>query len=462
MYYELLVGILLLLFLSGLFSASETAMMSLSRAELKRMSGGEPSEKMVCRLLKNPQRLLSTILVGNMFVNVLLASLFATLFERCLASPDGMGPFERLAFFMVPDCSAAFASSFGHFSRLLLNVLIVTPLLMIFGEQTPKVIAFANGAAISRKTSAFFAFLCVVFTPLNWILHFLANIILRLLGQKKLENEREMTADELLSTISVGKESGATDSNEIDMLERIVALGNTTVREVMTHRVEIVGVRDSLTLHDAFNVARSRRHAWYPVYHRDCDDIWGMLCLFDMLKWRGRPEMKMTLSQFRDRLGNGDSDCPVTSPVFAPETSRVDKLLSEMRRDAREIVVVVDEYGGTSGIVTQDDLIEELVGRFAKAEVDVDALHRRNDGTFLCDGRAHLRVLEKTLGDDVFGDEDDADTIGGLIMERTESIPKAGTEVVLEDGTRIIVRRMSGRRVKQVLIIPSNDKEDDE
>ncbi|MBQ7651549.1 MAG: HlyC/CorC family transporter [Victivallales bacterium] len=460
MYYELLLGILLLLFLSGVFSASETAMMSLSRAELKRMSGGDPSEKMVCRLLKNPQRLLSTILVGNMFVNVLLASLFATLFERCLASSDGMGPFERLALFIVPDGGAAFAAKFGHFSRLLLNVLVVTPLLMVFGEQTPKVIAFANGAAISRKTSAFFAFLCIVFTPLNWILHFLANIILRLFGQKALENEREMTADELLSTLSVGKESGATDSNEIDMLERIVALGNTTVREVMTHRVEIVGIRDSLTLHDAFNVARSRRHAWYPVYHRDCDDIWGMLCLFDMLKWRGRPEMNMTLSQFRDRVGEDGS--PISTPAFAPETARVDKLLSEMRRDAREIVVVVDEYGGTSGVVTQDDLIEELVGRFANGEVDVDALHRRNDGSFLCDGRAHLRVLEKTLGENYFGDDDDADTIGGLIMERTESIPKAGTEVVLEDGTKIMVRRMSGRRVRQVLIVPPKDKGDGE
>ncbi len=458
MYVELLLGILVLMFLSGVFSASETAMMSLSRAELKRMSGGDPSEKMVCRLLKNPQRLLSTILVGNMFVNVLLASLFATLLERCLSPSDGMGFFERLGLAILPNGGAAFAAKFGQVARLVLNVVVVTPLLMVFGEQTPKVIAFANGVAISKKTSALFSFLCIVFTPINWILHFLANVILRLCGQKKLENESEMTADELLSTISVGKESGATDGNELVMLERIVALGNTTVREVMTHRVEIVGIRDTLTLHDAFQIARSRRHAWYPVYHRDCDDIWGMLCLFDMLKWRGRKEMNMPLSQFRDRLG--EEGCPVSAPVYAPETSRVDKLLSEMRQDAREIVVVVDEYGGTSGIVTQDDLIEELVGRFASAEVDIDALHRRHDGSFLCDGRAHLRVLEKTLGDDIFGDEDDADTIGGLIMERTESIPKAGTEIELPDGTRLMVRRMFGRRVRQVLIVPPKATEE--
>ena len=427
-------------------------MMSLSRAELKRMSGGDPSEKMVCRLLKNPQRLLSTILVGNMFVNVLLASLFATFLERCFSPTDGMGLFERLALAILPNGGAAFAAKFGQVSRLVLNVVVVTPLLMIFGEQTPKVIAFTNGVAISKKTSAFFSFLCIIFTPINWILHFMANVILRLCGQEKLATEREMTADELLSTISVGRESGATDSNELVMLERIVSLGNTTVREVMTPRVEIIGIRDTLTLHDAFQVARSRRHSWYPVYHRDCDDIWGMLCLFDMLKWRGRPEMNMTIAQFRERPADGIS--PVSAPAFVPETSRVDKLLSEMRQEAREIVVVVDEYGGTSGIVTQDDLIEELVGRFARTEVDVDALHRRHDGSFLCDGRAHLRVLGKSLGDDIFGDEDDADTIGGLIMERTESIPKAGTEIVLPDGTRIIVRRMAGRRVRQVLIVP--------
>ena len=189
MYYELLLGILVLMFLSGVFSASETAMMSLSRAELKRMSGGEPSEKMVCRLLKNPQRLLSTILVGNMFVNVLLASLFATFLERCFSPTDGMGFFERLALAILPNGSAVFAAKFGQVARLLLNVVVVTPLLMIFGEQTPKVIAFANSVAISKKTSAFFSFLCIIFTPINWILHFLANVILRLCGQEKLEKE---------------------------------------------------------------------------------------------------------------------------------------------------------------------------------------------------------------------------------------------------------------------------------
>lgn len=453
-------GIVILLLLSGVFSASETALMSLSRTELKRMGGGEPSEKLVCRLLKNSHRLLSTILVGNMFVNVLLAALFSTFLDRCLHPGGGIGVFERLAYVIDPDAGTVFTHRFSQACGMLLNVLVVTPLLMIFGEQTPKMIAYSNGVAISRKVSAFLSCLCVLFAPINGVLHFLANVILRICGQGGIEQEHEMTADELLSSISVGKETGATDGNEHVMLERLVSLGTIVLREVMTHRVEIVGIRDSMTLHDAFQVARSRRHSWYPVYHRDCDDIWGMLSLMDILKWRGRPEMKMTIAQFREKLEGGLLvDSPVTAPVFVPDTSRIDKVLNDMRQAAIGVVIAVDEYGGTSGIATQDDLIEELVGRFASDDADVDALHLRHDGTYVCDGRAHLRVLEKTLGEDCFGEEDDSDTIGGLVMERTESIPKAGATVELDDGTKIIVKRMAGRRVKQVVIVPGGEKQ---
>lgn len=443
--------------------------MSLSRTEVQRMNEGSSAERMAFVLLKNPQRLLSTILVGNMFVNILLASVFATFLQNCLNSAGGPGLFERLALRISPDAGVVFVHRFDQACQLLLNILIVTPLLMIFGEQTPKMIAYSNSMAISRIVSRPLVILRTVLSPITIILRVMCDIVLRLCGQPAAGAWQEMTAEELLANISVSQESGATNDNEHGMLERIVNLGNIDVQEVMTHRVEVVGISDSMTLEEAFRYAREKRHSWYPVYNGNTDDIWGMLSVFEFLHWRDRRELDMELKEFRVMLENDSLNAsagrlPVSAPKFVPETAHIDKLLSDMRQEAVSMVVVVDEYGGTSGIATQNDLIEELVGSFADEEVDEDAVYTRHDGSSTCDGRAHLRALQKIFGDAFENEDGEADTIGGLIMERTEMIPRPGTSIDLEDGTRVMVKRMSGRRVKQVIITPPDvdDEEEEE
>ncbi len=465
---HLLFGITLLLFLSAFFSASETALMSLSRTDVRRISGGTPAERAAFGLLKNTRKLLGAILVGNMFVNVLLASLFSSLLQGLFGASGGSGPFERLAMWLGPGFGEGFALRFGQACRGMANVLIVTPLLMVFGEQTPKVIAFSNGAAISRTVSRPLGVICAFLSPFSLVLRILCDVILRLCGQPAEGAWQEMTTEELLASISVSQETGATDDNEHRMLERIVGLGDIDVQEVMTHRVELVGVSDTMTLGEAFKFAREKRHSWYPVYSGSTDDIWGMLSLFEFMHWRGRPELDLRLSEFRVMLENGGLNAaagrlPVSTPKFVPETAHIDKLLSDMRREAVSMVIVVDEYGGTSGIATQNDLIEEFIGRFADEEgEDEDAVHTRHDGSAVCDGRAHLRVLQKIFGDAFENEDGEADTIGGLIMERTEMIPRPGTSIELDDGTRVMVKRMSGRRVKQVIITPPDEDDEDE
>ena len=449
--------IVFLLFMSCFFSASETAFLALGRAEVKRMSRGSSPERLVFRLLRQPQRLLSTILVGNMFVNVLMAALFSVLLPRGVLAP---GRLEEVLAGFLPNVSADGLEHLGRIIRSLLNIAIVTPLLMIFGEQTPKVVAYKNAVRLSCHSAPLLSSLEVLFTPLSWLLRISCDCVLRMIGQKPVGPWKEITTEELISSISVSQKTGATNDEEYNMLARIVELSSIDVKEIMTHRMEIVGISDDISLREAFAFAKSKRHSWYPVYSKSVDNIWGMLSLVDILRWRGCREMEMSLASFREAVEAGETGLPILPAIYVPATLPIDKLLSSMRENAFSFVVVVDEYGGTAGITTVTDIIEEFMGRFASGEEDEDALHYRKDGTIICDGRAHLRTLQKSLGKAFEIEDSVADTIGGLIMERTMVIPRPGTSMTLEDGTAIVVKRMSGRRVRTVeIILPDEQSE---
>ncbi len=452
----LVVSLIVLLFLSAFFSASETALMSLSRTEVRRMSSGGERDRAVCRLLKNPQSLLSTVLVGNMFVNVLLASIFSTFMTRLLDTDDGLGVFESLAKWVNPGIGETAMERFGEICRQLLNVLIVTPLLMICGEQTPKVLAYAHGAFIARAAARPLQLLCIVLTPINLLMRGMANAILMLFGQSGMENWREMTIDELLATISAGQETGATDGSEHKILSNTVGIGGITVKEVMTHRLDVTMLPDDITVNDAFSIAMEKRYSLYPVCSGNNDGVWGVFSLMSLPFWRGKPEMNMLLSDFRDKVDEASAEqLPVTKPYYVPETARIDSLLYDMRRKAASFCIVVDEYGGVSGVVTLNDIMEELLGHFSqKNSDDEDTIYKTDNGTFIANGHAHLRVLQQKFGEEFESEEGDSDTLGGLIMEILGSVPRSKTNVTLKNGTVLTVLRMKGSRVLKVRITP--------
>lgn len=457
----MLILLVILLFLSGFFSASETALMSLGRADLQRMSTGSSSERTVYALLQKPQNLLCTILVGNMFVNVVLATTCANIIETTFSSAGSDGPIEYLIKTLFPDISNARLMYLNGIFQSILNIAIVTPLLMIFGEQTPKVIAYSKGAALSRFSAKPLAILCRILTPFNWILRTLGNIILMLLGQPRVDAWQVMTSDELLASISVGQASGATDDNEQNILARIVELGDITVKEVMTHRMDVIGIRDSLTLREAFEFGRTRHHSWYPVYNNTLDDAWGLISIVDYPKWLGKKELDMQLAAFRVFMFNDAVTTPVFAPKFVPESAHIDKLLHTMRQEAVSIVIVVDEHGGTSGVASLNDIIEEMLGRFDDTEFDEDAMTLRHDGVVVADGRAHLRAIQKAYGDAFENEDGDADTLGGLIMEKLGHVPRNGETATLEDGTLLRVKRIMARRIRTVeIILPQKSAEE--
>jgi len=353
---------IVLLLLSGFFSASETALMSLSRTDLRRLSQSDRMGRHVCGLLARPQRLLRTVLVGNMFVNVLFASFFAILLSNWLSSGEN-GVFERMFRWCFPGMALGTILRLGTVCRMLLNIVIVTPALMLCGEQTPKVVAYAKNVSVARLAALPLSFLCVVMAPVNWLLSMISNFLLRLIGQHTEDQLEKMTTDELISTFSVSEESGAASGPEIRILSRIVDFGGICVDEVMTPRVQVIGLDDRLTLRQAFCIARHKGHSWYPVYHHNLDGVWGMLSLVDYPVWNHRREMEQPMMELRNTLANSSGgQHAMYRPRFVPATVRAGMLLKSMRLEARNIAIVVDEHGGMEGMVTLNDIVAELLG----------------------------------------------------------------------------------------------------
>lgn len=456
---QMLLGAAVLLAFSGFFSASETALLSLSRTEVKRMSTGTRAEQAACQLLRRPQHFLATVLIGNLFVNVLLASLCATLITRLLLGDGDEGWFLSLARFCDHDAALPAVRRWADISRSVLNVLLVTPLLIIFGEQTPKVVAYALGPVIVRIAALPLRWFGFLVAPLVWLLHMLTVFCLRLLGQSTDGSWSVLTNEELLATMAAGQEVGATNERERDLLVRILGLSDIDIKEIMVPRIQVAGVSDDLTLREAFAVAKGSRHSRMPVYHEDLDDIWALLSFIDYPKWRGRPELDWKLAEFRDSLNGGQAGLPLYTVYNVPETADLDLLLSNMRKRTERFAVVIGEHGGTSGIVTLNDILEEVVGRFSGNEDDEDRLTVRN-GVYIADGRAHLRTLQREFGAAFANPEGSADTIGGLVMERLGRLPRTGDCLELP-GFLVRVNRMAGRRVGTVGIMPRPRPDDD-
>ena len=444
----------ILLVLSGTFSGAETALLSLSRSELKRMSDGDKAERTVCALLSKSQRLLSTLLVSNTLVNVLLTSFIAGLLITICTPESGWFPALILKF--VPNATQELVANIASVTQNVLNIVIVTPLLMIFGEQTPKVVAYALGPSVARKVARPLAFLCWLLTPLTWILRVASNGILMLLGQRT-DDWSAMTTEELLASIAAsGSNQGAqTSQREQRVLRGVVELGDLSAREVMIPRTSVEGVMDTLTLREAFEQMKQNHHSWYPVCNGYLDDIWGTLSLGEYPYWRGRPEMDRRLDSFREELASQNPNrIPVHPPRFIPKTAPADRLLVTMRREGCNIVIVLDEYGGTAGMVTAKDLIVELLGRLSN-ENTRQIPPGKSPAPESFPAHTRLRFLEQRFGNAFASDSDNADTLAGLLMERLERMPALGDALVLEDGTRLEVTEMNGPLVKSVSIQPS-------
>lgn len=457
----ILAAIIFLLYCSAFFSGSETALMSLSRSQLRRMENGNSEDRAIHRLMRDPQHVLATILVGNLFVNMLMTVLTAALFSRLLLSPGG--PTELiLECFGIEITGVVWREKSGLVASAL-NIAVLTPLLILFGELAPKVRAYRSNLPVSRNCARPLLFISRLLHPVLFILGGVSNFLQRLFGIKPDANSWIMlTTDEVAAAIDAAANTGTANSREKELLERIMRFSTICVKEIMVPRTQIAAIPDDVTLGEAARLFHKKAFSCVPVYHGDIDDIWGVITFADTLEWLNQAISDRPLSSYRQAVEDAaarpagkstHSVLPLHGALFVPASARIDMILSQMRKEGGRLRIVVSEYGGTLGLVTRGMILEEIVGRYACSGRDYNQIRRLPDNVLLADGRARLRNIEERLGIET---NSESDTLGGFIMERLGKIAVPGDEVRF-DSWRFRVVRTADRVPSAIKILSATD-----
>lgn len=409
LYIQLTILLMLLVF-SAVFSASETALMSIGRIRVRQLlDDGVPGAEAVNRLVQRPNKLLAIILIGNNLVNI-GASALATMIALQIFGSSGVG----------------------------IATGVMTLLVLVFGEITPKTFAAQNAEAISLRTARFLEVLGVVFSPVIRILTLITNGIIHLFGGQTAPQGPFVTEEEIRTLVSVGEEEGLIEEKERDMIDSIFEFDDTVVREVMTPRIDMVAIDVKSTLEEVFNVVVEEGHSRIPVYEGNVDNIIGVLYAKDLLDFA--------------RKGRFDADLrKLARPAYyIPETKKVNDLLKEMQKAKIHMAIVLDEYGGTAGLVTIEDLLEEIVGDILdEYDEDENLIEARADGSVLVDARVSISEINELMESSL--PEEHVDTISGLIYELSGRVPKEGDKVRY-GNIEMTVIATAGRRISKVLL----------
>jgi Mg2+/Co2+ transporter CorB len=388
---SILVGVLvLLILLSGFFSGSETGLVSLNRYRLRHLSKENHRGALRAqRLLERPDRLIGLILLGNNFVNI-LASSIATI----------------IALRLIGEAGIAVAAG------------LLTLVILIFAEVAPKTLAVLHPERIAFPATLVLAPLLKILYPVVWLVNVIANGLLRLLGvsPQRYKDER-LTSDELRTVVS---EAGAMIPRRHQrMLTNILDLERVTVNDIMIPRNEIVGIDLDDDWDDIVKQIINSRHTRLPVYRSDINNVIGLLHVRNTLEMLTKPESSKT-----------DLMPHIRDAYFVPENTALNTQLLQFQRQRRRIGLVVDEYGDVEGLVTLEDILEEIVGEFTSdPSHSIRDIHAQDDGTYLIDGSASIRELNRTMNWNL--PTDGPKTFNGLILEQMEEIPEPGTSILI-------------------------------
>jgi putative hemolysin len=436
---ELLVIVLLTL-LEGFFVAAEIALVSVRRSRIEQLvDEGQPGARRVRRLLDEPGKFLAVSQLGLTIIGFFASAYAAvSLTEQLTGLLAGAGvdagPSEGLSLIIVTIVLALFT--------------------IIFAELVPKTLALANAERFAIALSLPIEFLARVLSPVIAALTGITNAITGMVGAR-VSNEAQITAEELRLIVERGGEQGILEAEEEQMINAVIELGTRRVHEVMVPRIAMVALTADATIGDAIDTIVAEGHSRIPVYENTVDEIVGIVYAKDLLPFlkQGAPDPPPLRALLR-------------TPVFVPESMTVDDLLHELQRRKVHLAIVLDEYGGTAGLVTIEDLLEEIVGEIQdEYDVEEPMIVRLSEDEARVDGRASVDDLAEIFETQVpLEDEDEYDTVGGLIYHRIGGVPKPGDQVAL-DGLTLTVESTDGRRVSKVLVVRNREEsgpDDDE
>ena len=420
--------LVVLTLLEGFFVATEIALVSLRRSRIEQLvEEGQPGARRVRRLVQDLGRSLAVIQLGLTFIGF-LASAFAAV---SLA--------EGLSRALV---SAGVEKGTADPVALLIVTVILALFTIVFAELVPKTLALAHPERFALVLAGPLDLLGRVLGPVVALLTGITRAVTRTLGED-VNAEAQITAEELRLIVVRGGEQGILEAEEEQMINAVIELGDRRIHEVMVPRTAILGLRAEATFDDAIDLIVEGGHSRVPVYEDSIDEVIGILYAKDLL-----PFLK-TSADARPNLR-----AMLRTPVFVPESMSIDDLLREFQRRKVHIAIVLDEYGGVAGLVTIEDLLEEIVGEIQdEYDVEEPLVERIDDDRARIDGRASvddmLDVFDLKLQ---LEDEDEYDTVGGLVYHRVGGVPQPGDEVQV-DGLRLTVETTDGRRVGKVLVV---------
>jgi putative hemolysin len=406
-----------LLILSAFFSASETAFFSLGASELERIrKRTDASSRALMQLMEHPKRLLITIVIGNTIVNISAASLAAILTLRV---SDQYGVTQSLA--------------------ILIEVIVVTFVMLVFAEIMPKVAAVKNSRQFALRIVYILSFFYYIFSPVTSIFHLMTTWLSDLFRVN--QNKVMLTEEELRTLVDFGQEKGTLQEDEKDMIHSIFEFGETTVKEIMVPRIDMICVSLDAQLKDLLELTQKFAHSRIPAYQDRVDNITGIIYAKDLLPFINKPESE------------NFSVAKMARPAyFVPEQKKIDELLKEFQAERIHMAIVIDEYGGTAGLVTLEDIIEEIVGEI-QDEYDTEPamFSRVSENEFIVDGGMSLEEINDELELDL-PTEEDVETLAGFLFGLFGSVPKE-KQAAAYNGYEFIVEKIIRRRIKQVRII---------
>jgi putative hemolysin len=435
---ELLVIVVLVL-LNGVFVAAEIALISIRHSRVEQMVDDDvPGARRVRRVIDDPGRFLAVVQLAITFIGFLASAFAAVSLVAALST-----------FMLTLNVGDAYATPIA----LVVVTILLSLFTIVFGELVPKSLALAHTERFALTLSGPVELLGRLLGPLVTGLASLTDRIARWLGAD-VSREAQITAEELKLIVERGGEQGVLEAEEEQMINAVIELGERRVHEVMVPRVSIVGIRVSATFEEAIDVVIEEGHSRIPAYEESIDEVVGILYAKDLL-----PYLKS------DAAPRPGLRALLRPPVLVPESMTIDDLLHELQRRKVHIAIVLDEYGGTAGIVTIEDLLEEIVGEIQdEYDVEEPMVVRISEDEARIDGRADVDELRELFDIELdLEDEEEYDTVGGLMYHRIGGVPSPG-DVVRVDGLTLTVETTDGRRVGKVLVVrqPSDDRDDDD
>lgn len=421
-------AILVLLMLSGFFSGSETALTAASRAKLRsRADKGDAGAEVALKVTEDSERLIGAILLGNNVVNILSASLATALLTRLLGS-----------------------------SGVAIATLVMTVLVLIFSEVMPKTYAISAPETVASKVARPIRWVTLVLSPIVSVVQVIVRLILQLFGLKTDPDSHLFSVhEEIAGALSIGHASGAVDKEDRDRLLGALDLGNRTVEEIMRHRSQIEMLDADMPADQILDFVLASSHTRLPVYKGDRENVVGVVHAKDLLRAVNKAVRN---GGGQEALRNFDVLAVAMKPYFVPDTTPLDEQMREFLKRRTHFALVVDEYGSLRGLITLEDILEEIVGEITDEHDNEDdqTLTPNENGDYTIDGGMTIRDLNRQLDWNL--PDDEANTVAGLVIHMAQSIPEPG-QVFSFHGYRFEVVARRENRITKLRVRPLNTAE---